>query len=94
MENTDTPKLEPIDNADKKNFLQWIIGKGLGYVFVEAFIYLFYIICSTIGIYQFVNGDMEKTSFFILIGILNLMFWINLFKTWQNFQDDKKGITR
>jgi hypothetical protein len=86
--------MEPIDNANKKTFIQWILGKGAPYTVVEIFIYLFYIISQITGIVQVHSGAMELTSFWVLTGILNLMFWVNLFKTYQNYQDDKAGRTR
>jgi hypothetical protein len=85
----------PIDNADKKTFFQWIVGKGTKYVALELFIWIFYIFCSTLGIIQYVNksGDIDTTGLILFLSILKLMFWINLFKTYQNYTDDKKGIT-
>ncbi len=89
--------MEPIDNADKKTFLQWVVGKGVRYTALEIFLLIFYVGCSTIGIVNYhkaIYSSMSLGDLVFLLLCLNAMYWVNFGKTYQNYNDDKIGRTR
>lgn len=86
--------MEPIDNADKKTFWQWLAGKGPLYVAVDIFITIMYIMSMSGGIGGILLKRMAVMDSIILLILANGFFIGNLLKTLQNYHDDQKGITR
>lgn len=84
----------PIDNADKKTFLQWNIGKGIKYFAFQIAITVFYLACTIIGTMQYFGYSviiLGKNEFIFLMIALNIIYWVNFYMSYRNYIHDKKG---
>lgn len=85
---------EPIDGADKKTFWQWFWGKKISFIAVNIFILAFYLFSQILVTVHICAGKLNLTGFCFISATLNVMLTALIYKTYQNYNDDKTGTSR
>lgn len=86
--------MNPIDNADQKNFFQWLIAKGIKTSLFTIIIAILYVGFHVLYDYELITGYTDTTTYVVVSSFFQLLFFAVMFKTYQWYRDDQVGITR